>query len=195
MTGISIKVDLEKDEARLGLRALLDRMDDRRPFFAAVGERMVGSSKDHFRNENAPDGTVWKPLRPATIKARQQKKQLPLTILRSNSKDKSGSSLAGSISYDATAEQVSIGSAVETAAIHQLGGTINKPARAAKIYRKLERDGSIGRRFVKKRLKQKVETDVTIPAHKIIIPARPYLGLTAADEAGIREDAEGWLIR
>lgn len=189
MTGISIKVDLEKDEARLGLRALLDRMDDRRPFFAAVGERMVGSSKDRFRAENAPDGTAWKPLRPATIKARQNRGRSAIKILRERGY------LAGSINYDATAEQVSIGSAVETAAIHQLGGTINKPARAAKIYRKLERDGSIGRRFVKKRLKQKVETDVTIPAHKIIIPARPYLGLTAADEAGIREDAEGWLIR
>lgn len=189
MTGISIKVDLHDAEARLGLRVLLDRMDDLHPFFKGVGERMVSSSKDRFRNENAPDGSAWKPLRPATIKARQKRGRSAIKILRERGY------LAGSINYHATGDEATVGSAVEYAAIHQLGGVIDKPARAAKIHRKLERDGSVGRRFVKKTLKRKVETDVTIPAHKIAIPARPYLGLTAADETGIREDAEGWLFR
>ena len=85
-----------------------------------------------------------------------------------------------------------IGSPVEYAAIHQLGGTIQQPDRAAKIYRKRDADGKIGRRFVKKSAAD-VITDVTIPGRAIIIPARPYLGLSPADEAAILEDAADWL--
>ncbi|MDR5655523.1 phage virion morphogenesis protein, partial [Ruixingdingia sedimenti] len=192
MTGISIEVELRNEELREALRGMLLRMDRRQPFMAAVGERMLSSTKDRFATETDPDGRAWKPLRPATIKARQRKGQLPLTILRSNSKGKIGSSLAGSINYIATEDEVRIGSPVAHAAIHQLGGTIQRQARKAKIYRVKDDAGQIGRRFVKKSAANHV-TDVDIPAHSITIPARPFLGLTAADEAAILEDAEDWL--
>lgn len=194
MTGISIRAELDGSEAKSQLQALLDRMADRRPFFESVGRRMLNSTSLNFRHERGPDGRPWKPLKPATIKARQRAGQTPITILRSNSKGRIGSSLAGSVNYVATEDETRIGSAKETAAIHQLGGTIQKPARAAKIYRKRERDGTIGRRFVKKK-KADVVTDVTIPAHRITIPARPFIGVSVADQEGILEDAESWLDR
>ncbi|MGN7870981.1 phage virion morphogenesis protein [Paracoccus sp. 22332] len=100
--------------------------------------------------------------------------------------------LAGSINYAATNDEARIGSAVEYAAIHQLGGAIKQPDRLAKIYRKREADGKIGRRFVRKS-EADVVTDVTIPGRVITIPARPYLGLSAADETAILEDAVDWL--
>lgn len=191
MAGISIDVTL-RDDGQLRLQELLDRMSDRRPFYAAVGERLVGSAGENFRREADPDGTPWLSLRPSTIRARQRLGQLPLTILRSNSKGRSGSSLAGSINFDATTEGVKVGSPKEYAAIHQLGGTIQKPERAAKIYRVKAADGTVGRQFVKKSAANHV-TDVTIPAHGIKIPARPYLGISIADEEGIFEDAALWL--
>lgn len=187
MAGISISIDLVQDEARASLRALLDRMDNRLPFFNAVGERMLASTKDRFQTETAPDGTPWAPLSRSRIKQREAAKLTPIRILRARGY------LAGSINYQATADEVAIGSPVESAAAHQLGAAIQQSARPAKIYRKRGADGSVGRRFVRKS-EADVVTDVTMPARTINLPARPFLGLTAADEIGILEDAEDWLL-
>jgi phage virion morphogenesis protein len=192
MTGISISAELHDEEARHRLQELLSRMDRLRPFYTAVGERLLRSAALNFDRQSGPDGRAWKPLAAATVKARTRKGQTPLTILRSNSKGKVGSPLAGSINYQADDAEVRIGSPKEYAAIHQLGGTIQKPARAAKIYRMREADGSIGRRFAQKS-KADVVTDVTIPAHTVTIPSRPFIGISRDDEGGILEDAEAWL--
>lgn len=195
MTGVRIgfRSEVRDEEARAAIEGLLSRLEDRLPFFNAVGNVLVGSAQENFRREHGPDGQAWKPLLPATIKARERKGFTPITILRQNSK-RHGSTLAGSINYDATNDEARVGSPVEYAAIHQLGGTIQKPARQAKIYRKRDADGQIGRRFVK-RSDADVVTDVTIPAHTITIPARPFLGLSAEDELTIGEIAEDWLAR
>jgi phage virion morphogenesis protein len=184
---ITFDTELRDGAARLALQDMLDQMDNKRPFYASVGERLLSSTKDRFRQQNAPDGTPWAPLSPRTIKARESAGLTPISILRARGY------LAGSINYIATSDEVSVGSGVAYAAIHQLGGTINKPSRQAKIYRMKDDNGQVGRRFVKKGDANHV-TDVTIPAHKINIPARPYLGLTTADEEGILEDAQDWLM-
>lgn len=193
MTGISIRAELKNEEISQNLRHLLDRMDRRQPFYENVGDRLVGSAGENFRKEHGPDGSPWTPLRSATIKARQRKGQVPITILRSNSKGRIGSPLAGSIHHEATENEVRVGATKETAAIHQLGGTIQMPARAARIYRIRDENGQIGRRFAAKSVANEV-TDVTIPAHTVTIPARPFIGISAADEQGILEDAEDWLM-
>lgn len=196
MTGVRIgfRSEVRDEEARAAIEGLLSRLEDRLPFYNAVGNVLVGSAQENFRREHSPAGRPWKPLLPATIKARERAGQTPVTILRSNSKGKAGSSLAGSISYEATNDEARVGSPVVYAAIHQLGGSIQKPARQTKIYRKRDADGQIGRRFVKRKDADEV-TDVTIPAHTITIPARPFLGLSADDELTISEIAEDWLTR
>lgn len=186
MSGISITVEMRDEVAQSRLQGILDRLDNRRPLLASIGERLVKSASDNFRAEKGPDGKAWQPLRPRTIKARETAKLTPIAILRARGR------LAGSINYAATNDEVRIGTPVEYAAIHQLGGTIKQPDRAAKIYRKRDADGKIGRRFVKKS-EADVVTDVTIPGRAITIPARPYLGLSAADEAAILEDATDWM--
>lgn len=192
MTGISLQFELRDEEARRRLQDMIDRMDNRLPFLERVGDRLVRTASDSFRNERAPDGTPWTPLKARTIKARIRKGQLPLTILKTNTRI--GSSLAGSINRIATNDEVRIGSPVAYAAIHQLGGTIQQPARAAKIYRMKDAQGNVGRRFVRKDKANHV-TDVQIPAHSVTIPARPFLGVSDDDRAGIMEDAEDWLSR
>ncbi|WP_323041568.1 phage virion morphogenesis protein [Gemmobacter sp.] len=194
MTGISIKVELRQQEARDRLQAILNRMDRKQPFYKSVGERLMASVPDRFRTETDPDGVPWKPLAPATVKARTRKKQLPLTILRSNTRRKSGSALAGSINMQVSEEEVRVGSSHELAAVHQLGVTIQRPARDAKIYRIKDKTGQIGRRFAAKEKANHV-TDVKIPAYSITIPARPFLGITKADEAAILDQAVDWLTR
>ena len=188
MSGISITVGLDDLAARERLRSLVERMDRRRPFYADVGEIMVASTGRRFAAETGPDGRRWTPLARATIKARQRRGRAALSILRERGH------LAGSINYVATDSEVRIGTPVESAAIHQLGGTIEKPARAAKIYRLKDKNGNVGRRFVKKSKANHV-TDVTIPAHTIRIPARPYLGISAEDQTDFMAAAERWLFR
>ncbi|MGR1580134.1 phage virion morphogenesis protein [Thalassobius sp. S69A] len=189
---IPISTTLAEQGARNELQDILQRLGDPQGFYATVGERLISSSKDRFREENAPDGTPWEPLKPATIKARQNAGQTPITILRSNSKGKSGSALAGSLSYLASSDEVRIGSPLPYAAIHQFGGQIRIPERQGEIYRADNGAGQPGRRFVRKSEAAHV-TKVTIPAHVIRIPARPFVGLTEGDEQGILEDARDWL--
>ncbi|MCI5097517.1 MAG: phage virion morphogenesis protein [Rhodobacteraceae bacterium] len=194
MSHLPIETALQDPAANQELLLILSRIGDPGGFYRSVGERLLSSSKDRFRQENAPDGTPWEPLKPATIKAREKAGQTPITILRSNSKGKSGSALAGSLSYEADQTEVRIGSPLPQAGIHQFGGTIKIPERQAQIHRKKDENGQVGRRFAKK-ADADVVTDVTIPAHQIRIPARPYVGLTSGDEEGILEDAHDWLSR
>ncbi|WP_347268171.1 phage virion morphogenesis protein [Paracoccus sp. (in: a-proteobacteria)] len=188
MSGISFRVELDATEAQERLHRLVRLMDQRRPFFAEVGEQLILSAGRNFKAEAAPDGTPWTPLAPATIKARARRSRSQLAILRDRGL------LAGSINYQATDDEVRVGSPVEYAAIHQLGGAIEKPARAAKVYRRKGKDGSIGRRFVRKK-QADVVSDVSIGAHRVNIPARPFLGISAADQAEIFAAAERWLTR
>lgn len=188
---ISLTADLNTAAAQARLREIIDRLDNRLPFFREVGDTLAASTRRRIGTGKAPDGSALTPLRPATIKARTRKGQTPIQILKANVR--SGSSLAGSIGYEATADEARVGAVVRYAAIHQLGGTINKPARTAKIYRNREEDGSIGRRFVKKK-DADVITDVEIPAHRIKIPARPFLGISKEDQEDIFDAAERWLM-
>lgn len=163
----------------------LNQMDNRAPLFARIGDRLVKSASDNFRSQTGPDGIAWQPLRPAMIRARTQKGLVPIQILRARG------NLAGSINRLATDDEVRVGTPVEYAAIHQLDGAIQRAARSAKIYRMQGADGTIGRFVQKKRTN--LETDVNIPAYTINMPARPFLGVSAADQLGIFEDAGDWL--
>lgn len=192
MSGITIRIGLRDSGAADELEALLRRIGDRRPFFKSVQDRLLKNAQEAFRDERSPEGTPWAALKAATIKARIRKGQVPITKLRANRKN--GSSLAGSLSPGYDGDAAWIGSPVPYAAIHQMGGTIDQPARAAKIYRMKDADGTVGRRF-ERRDKANHVTDVTIPAHRITIPARPYLGIGPNDEAVILDDAEDWLTR
>ncbi|WP_102226863.1 phage virion morphogenesis protein [Acidimangrovimonas sediminis] len=182
MTGVSITVTLADLGANKSLQRLLDKMENRKPFFWAVGERLLASTQEHFQEETGPDGFPWAPLAASTIRQRTRKGQLPLTILRTNTRGRHGSSLAGSINYSATNDQLSIGSPKVQAAMMQLGGTIEVPEQTRHM---------VGRRFAKAGAEGARE--VTIKAHSITIPARPYIGISEADRVAITEDAEDWL--
>lgn len=166
-----------RDEATAQLRMLLDRMSNRQGFFKAVGDQLVGSTGENFRGEHDPSGAPWVPLAPATIRARQRRGKSQIRILSETGV------LSGSVHAEATNNDVRIGSAVPYAAIHQLGGTVQKQAGSRWM---------AGRRFAR-RDKHPEGRDVGIRAHAITIPARPYLGVSADDEVSIMEMAEAWL--
>lgn len=61
----------------------------------------------------------------------------------------------------------------QIAAVQEFGGEIDVPARTQDLNFKQKKNGEVGNRFVKKSKADFVQT-VTIPAHKIVIPARPF---------------------
>ena len=187
MTGIRYQVDLRALDAPRRLADLMRRLDNPKGFYKNVGLRLKKSATDNFGAESDSEGVPWKKLMPSTIRGRISKKQTPLAILRISG------GLVESINYRASEEDVRIGSGADHAAIHQLGGTIKKKARKATIQlRRNEKTGEIGNKFVKKS-KSNVVQDVNIPAYTITIPARPYLGVSAADKIHIGLLADRWL--
>lgn len=193
--GVSVTLSLEDEGAHRKLTALLRRLTfPKEPFFKRVGQHMELSTGENFRRETAPDGTPWKKLAPATIKGRVRKKLNPDGILRASG------ILRQSVSHQAGVDRVIWGARAQHAGksyarIHQLGGEIQVAERKGKIYRHFNpKTLKTNGRFVKKNRKHLRVEDVTMPARTISIPARPYLGVSAADETEIYEIASEWVL-
>lgn len=187
MTGISQTVTLEGADANARLQLLLDRMSRPIGFYKNVGELLLNSTRDNFAREQDPYGNPWKPLKERTIRQREREGLTPITILRARGR------LAGSINVQASDEEVRIGSPMEYAAVHQLGDDIEIPERTQTIYQHYDaKTDTLDQKF-RRKSKSNFARDVTVEAHTIHIDARPYLGISAEDEAAILGIAEEWL--
>ena len=151
----------------------------------AIGEYLLESTQRRFGSQTAPDGTPWAALQPRYAKRKKYGKGKILTLrgyLRSQMRwQRDG------------ADAVLVGSNREYAGIHQHGGEIDMPARQATQYlRKNARTGKVGLLFVKKK-KANHTRQITIGAHKVIMPARPFLGVSNADGSEISQITLAWL--
>lgn len=167
-------------------RAMLARLgepgtDDLMP---RLGEYLQSSTQKRFKTQAAPDGTPWQPLQPRYARRKKYAKDKILTLR---------GYLRSGIHYQVTGPaEVEVGSNTKYAAIHQLGGTIDKPTRQAAVrYRSVA-----GRTlFAVRKHKRVTERQVTIPAHQVNMPARPFLGISSVDDREIREIFLEWLVR
>lgn len=175
-TGASVVVDDHELSLALGRLA----KDDRKAVLEAIGAYLVTSTQQRFEAETDPDGRPWKKLARRTALDRIKRgRSGHSNILRDSGH------LSNSISYRALSKRVAVGSSVEYAAIHQFGGTIERPARRQPIYQRYNaKTDTLDQRFVRKG-RSNFARDVDVKAHKIKIPARPYLGISAADRAEI----------
>lgn len=82
--------------------------------------------------------------------------------------------LRNSITYRAQAREVEIGSNLIYAAIHQFGGDIVPRTAGALTFR--------------------LANGQMVTCGKVTIPARPYLGISAEDEASLTDVAAAWLL-
>ncbi|HBD91804.1 MAG TPA: phage virion morphogenesis protein [Gemmobacter sp.] len=193
MAGVTFSFEVDDSETSAALAAIIGRIEQRRGFYRAVGQLLADSARENFRKQAGPDGKPWQRLRPATIKRRQSLGQVPLTILRSNTKAKQ-SSLVGSLNFTSDNDAARLGTPVPYGAIHQFGGTIAIPARKGRIYRHYDPNTlTLGRKFVSSDSEGARATEVDIPAYTITMPARPFLGISPADEKEIIALAEDWL--
>ena len=130
---IEIKID-NKDVDRK-LLELAQKSENLRPLMKNIAGIFASATEDNFKNEGRPD--KWTELSEATKKQRTKKKKWPGQILQVSGQ------LASSISTQYDDESAIIGSNLNYAAIHQLGGQAGKNKKVeipARPYLKLTDD-------------------------------------------------------
>ena len=170
MTGARIEIPGE-GAALAALAAIVDRLDHPYPMYDDIGASLVTSTQRRFEEGRGPDGSPW----PKSVRAKMTGGKTLIESAR----------LMNSQTHNASDAGVEVGTNVVYAAIHQLGGVIDQAARQHTIYRRYdERTDELSDLFVKKS-KANYAEDVTIPARKINMPARPFLGIDENDEREI----------
>ena len=113
---IEIKIDNKEVESRL--LDLAQRSENLRPLMKNIAGIFAYSTEENFKNEGRPD--KWTELSESTIKQRTKNKQWPGMILQVSGQ------LASSVNTYYDNDSAVIGSNLDYAAIHQLGGQAGK---------------------------------------------------------------------
>ena len=161
---------------------------DTTPLMGRLGAYFQKSTRDRFSTQTDPQGREWSsyaPLSPGYIKQKKQNKDKILTLAgRLRSWIRHG---------QPTAYDVAWGTNSPYAAIHQFGGTIMQAPQS-----RLTRFRTVGgqNQFAKKRHKRGVtEQWVERGAYEVNIPARPFLGVSDADNKEVLETIQDWYHR
>lgn len=200
MAGASIRIDADAAPFGTAFGRLLHAAGDLTPAMRAIAGEMLFSTQRRFEREAGPGGDAWARLAASTIR-RSPRRAPPAKILRDTVR------LFRSLTTEADAGSAAVGTNVVYAAMQQFGGDIPRPAREASAWLRTARHGA-GRNKAGKRVGSKLrfaragdraksmrQVFFTVPAHVIRVPARPYLGVDAADERVILDTIEGHLAR
>ncbi|WP_425099143.1 phage virion morphogenesis protein [Tropicibacter sp. S64] len=166
-----LAVKVTTDSITTALAGLAAAYDDLMPLFHDIGEEMVNSSLENFREGSGPDGTVWAPRSQTTLDAYARRK--PPFVPSGGPLIGESKSLSTTISYEATGDGVLWGSNMIYAAVMQLGA----------------KQGEFGARIGKNTKGR--DFFMTIPWGDI--PPRPFLGIGPDDETAILEIVEDFL--
>ncbi len=109
---IEIKIDNKEVESKL--LDLAQKSENLRPLMKNIAGVFAYSTEENFKNEGRPD--KWTELSESTIKQRTKNKQWPGMILQVSGQ------LASSVNTYYDNDSAVIGSNLEYAAIHQIGG-------------------------------------------------------------------------
>ncbi len=173
MTGVTITVD--DTAAQAALARLRDAAQNLRPALDAVGLSVVSRMRATFEQQADPWGKGWQGLKASTLRKRR-KKGAGAQILRDTGR------LMNSISHTVGDNEVTIGTEVEYAAIHQFGGTIKRTLAAGKVRLRADAKGNLIRQkfhgnlavFAKSKHKRVVERSHEGRDYVIAIAARPF---------------------
>lgn len=102
---------------------VIAKVENLSPVLGDIGEYLQLSHREHFDNQQGPDGQSWQTLSPNYLK---QKPKNAHQILRLND------IMRDTLAYHVDPDELVFGSNMEYAAIHQFGGTSDmKPQLAA----------------------------------------------------------------
>jgi phage virion morphogenesis protein len=115
MAGAKFSITAENaEEIRGQLNKLISNGQNLIPAFQDIGEMLLISHDQRFRDQVSPDGQPWEPLSPAYRERKEKHKDTILTL---------NSILSGQLSYAATGSDLFFGTNTEYGAIHQFGGS------------------------------------------------------------------------
>ncbi len=109
-----IKIKIDNNAVNEKLLEIAQKSENLRPLMKNIAGIFAYSTEENFKNEGRPD--KWTELSESTIKQRTKKKQWPGMILQVSGQ------LASSVNTYYDNDSAVIGSNLDYAAIHQLGG-------------------------------------------------------------------------
>lgn len=112
MAGVRYSVRLNDSEIQEALNQLIKRGTDLTPAMANIGEELLISHDQRFRDQKSPDGIPWAPLS-ETTKSLKTKNVDTILVLNGL--------LSGTLNYQASSDNLLFGSPLEYAATHQFG--------------------------------------------------------------------------
>ena len=160
---MKINIELDDTHARDTFNRLLQAGTAMQPLMRNIGETLLNSTRERFKDEESPDGATWEPLSAITKKIKKKNQDKVLT---------QDGHLAGQLTYRANPNYVEIGSTRIYASVHQFGATIKPKNGAALVF------GPEGGK---------------IYARSVTIPARPFLGLSNQDREDILHEVRDHL--
>ncbi|WP_140918357.1 phage virion morphogenesis protein [Limnobaculum xujianqingii] len=168
-------IDIKIDSAELEnqLTALVDKIQHREPLMRDIAGIMADAVEENFAQEGRPK---W------------------LGIKRDGKVLQDKGRLAASNTAFSDNDNAVVGTNSKYAAIHHFGGVIKKKARTQSLYFKQNKDGSVGRRFVRKS-KSNFSQTANIGAHQVTMPARPFLTLSNDDINEIEHAVSEYLVK
>ena len=135
MSDKPIEIKIDNNDVERKLLELAQKGENLRPLMKNIAGIFASATEENFKNEGRPN--KWTELSEATKKQRTKQKKWPGQILQVSGQ------LASSISTQYDDESAIIGSNLDYAAIHQLGGQAGKNKKVtipARPYLKLTDD-------------------------------------------------------
>lgn len=160
-------------------------MGDVDPMLRSMGEYLIIAHIIRFDAQTSPDGNKWQALSPRYLKNKKKNKDKILTL---------DGYLKNTLRYQVAGGELTFGSNRPYAAIHHFGGEIKKAERQAEVFFKQNKDGSVGKQFVKKKQSNFAQA-VKIAAHVVKMPARPWLGTSTANNTELLNIAMRYMER
>ena len=187
----TFKIEVQDQAVQAALARLAATATDMSPAMRAIARALRNITEDAFAKQASPFGPAWAALQKSTLKGRRGG-GAGAKILQDSGQ------LAASITATSDAASATVTAGKRYAAIHQFGGTIERPAYSTKTRHRTDRKGNLLRQesnsnllvFAKNRHKSVLERWHEVNGFSINIPARPYLPVDRAGRlAPVAQDA------
>lgn len=183
---MTARIEIDTGVAAAKLAEAQKLLADGRGMFRQIAQALEAETERNFEAQGRP---AWVPLKATTITARQKRNNggSVLRILQDRG------ILAASISTDYGADFAQVGANTPYAAIHQLGGSIERAPYSTKTRLRTDAKGNLLRQgkdgklaiFAKDRHKRVRESWHEVGAFTVNIPARPYLPFLGSAQSGV----------
>lgn len=167
----TLKIELIDRQFADHLAQIAARLGNLRPVFDDIGAVIESRTEIRFALKQDPTGQPWKPWAAST--ERRRVKEGRGTLLEYTRR------MLDSLNHVATPDAALVGFGVPYAASHELGASINIPARSQRATFKV--DKNTGQSRFARRSKANFEQWVTLPAYTITLRARRMLTADGRD--------------